>query len=324
MTTYQQQIIDTIGKGEPFITTPRDLFRSFGFERRTKLNRDAVDQFLEENELNVVPHYSSVWVDENITILQKEKATRRSLEDPIKKLRLLPCANNTPKYVSNSSTLNEAITVLMMNNYSQLPITQNALRNTIGYLSWRTIGEAQANGITSDSVKDYVSHDFVLLNKDTPLLDAINIVYDKGFVFVENEKKELCGIVTTKDISSQFLMWTKPFLLMEEIENQIRSIIDGKLLLDEVKELCKNDDGREIHNLDDLNFGEYVRILQTPKYWKKIDFKSIEQKTFIAELDKVREIRNDIMHFDPQGLTEEQTGTLLNMAAYLKKISSQF
>ena len=79
MTTYQQQIIDTIGKGEPFITTPRDLFRSFGFERRTKLNRDAVDQFLEENELNVVPHYSSVWVDENITILQKEKATRRSL-----------------------------------------------------------------------------------------------------------------------------------------------------------------------------------------------------------------------------------------------------
>lgn len=322
MNAYQQDIIDTLKTKEFFTTSPRELFKSFGFERRTKLNCRIVDEFLSKNELNVSPHYSSVWIDSEIAIIPKVKAKRKSEADPIKRLRLLPTANIPPRYVSNNTSLKEAITILMMHHYSHLPVTQNNLRGTIGYISWKSIGEARANGASSDCVKDYMDKDFSILSNETPLLKAIAIVYKKGFILVENDKKELCGIVTTKDISTQFLMWTRPFLIMEEIENQVRSLIDGKLLLEEIKGVQQNE--REVNHLDDLTFGEYIYILQQEKFWSKLGLTEVDKKTFTEQLDRVREIRNDIMHFDPDGLSDEQVTTLENVADYLKKISVQF
>lgn len=58
------------------------------------------------------------------------------------------------------------------------------------------------------------------------LLDAIKIIYQHDFAVVVQEDKTLCGIITTADISSQFLSITEPFILLEEIENQIRILFD--------------------------------------------------------------------------------------------------
>lgn len=323
MNAYQQNIIDTLKKEQYYKTTPKELFNSFGFERRTKLNCRTVDNFLSENELSLTPHYSSVWFGAEISIIPKAKARRRSNADPIKRLCLLSTANRAPVYVANNTPLSQATTLMMIHHYSRIPVTQNGLRGTIGYLSWRSIGEARANGVTSDCVKDYIDKDVVILNKETPLLEAIHKVYKKGFILVENEKKELCGIVTTQDISTQFLIWTKPFLILEEIENQVRSLIDGKLLLEGVKRVCQ-EENRIVEHLDDLTFGEYLRILQDETLWEKLGLNNIDRTIFTKELDKVREIRNDIMHFDPDGLTRDQIQTLENMAEYLRKIAVQF
>ena len=45
MNAYQQNIIDTLKKEHYFKITPQKLFKSFGFERRTKLNCRTVDDF---------------------------------------------------------------------------------------------------------------------------------------------------------------------------------------------------------------------------------------------------------------------------------------
>ena len=41
---------------------------------------------------------------------------------------------------------------------------------------------------------------------------------------------------------------------------------------------------------------------------------------FIKQLDLIREIRNDIMHFDPEGITNDQKQALVNMAKFLTEI----
>lgn len=324
ITSQLQSLIDSIQKNNREVSiTPRELFRYFSYERRTPGNCKGVDAFLEENNLVVDPHYNDVWIDDEITIKAKEKAQRKSTEDPIKRLRILEAANKVPSYVSVNARLEEAITCMMKNDYSQLPVTKNALRGIEGYISWQTIGEAVANGENRAEVRYYINKNYKSLPLNTPLLEAIESVYCNDFIIVQGANQEMCGIVTTSDISSQFLAWTKPFVLLEEIENQIRRLMDGKFLLEELVKVCQEKD-RKVNTIDDLTFGEYIRILQDPKNWAKLNLKSVDQKMFIKTLDDVREARNDVMHFDPAGLSNEQYKVLSDTATYLKKLSPQF
>ena len=73
------------------------------------------------------------------------------------------------------------------------------------------------------------------------------------------------------------------------------------------------------YDYDDLTFGEYIRIFENPKQWKKINIKN-EKEAFVAFLNQVREIRNDVMHFEPDGIGAEKLGTLRNMSRYLTEL----
>ena len=129
---------------------------------------------------------------------------------------------------------------MQMNKFSQLPVTNNGERGIIGYISWETISEAWFNGIKSECVKDYTKEDIQIIKPDTPLLDAIKIIYKCDFAVVVGKDKSLQGIITTADISSEFLLNTMPFLLLEEIEKSIRVLFDGSLLLEDIKKVCQN------------------------------------------------------------------------------------
>ena len=154
-----------------------------------------------------------------------------------------------------------------------------------------------------------------------PLLEAINITAQNEFVIVLNEDKTMRGIITTADVASEFLTITQSesFILLGQIERQIRIILrNGEILLEDVKSVCKEDE-REIMSIDDLNFGEYLRLLESDKNWKKLKLNT-DRKDFITALDKVRQIRNDVMHFDPDGIDSCAVSTLRNVARYLTVI----
>lgn len=243
---FLQNIVNQVReKEEAYEMSPRDILNAFGFSRRSKYNCKTIDDFLTKNEVVAEPHYTSVWVDAMIRLVPKAKAKRRNAEDPVKRLLLIQAANKTPCYIDNSEPIDKAITLLMLHHYSHLPVTNKGLRGIVGYVSWKTIGEARANGVESKQVKDYVDKRCDVLTLDTPLLTAIDHVYKNGFILVKNGAEELCGIVTTKDISTQFLIWTKPYLMLEEIENQVRTLMDGKFLLEDLKKYCKEEE-REV------------------------------------------------------------------------------
>lgn len=77
--------------------------------------------------------------------------------------------------------------------------------------------------------------------------------------------------------------------------------------------------GRVIEKVADLTFGEYLRLCQNPETWKKL-FLAIERKIFCDFLEKIREIRNNIMHFDHDGLELENIETLRNFVRLLQTL----
>ena len=89
-----------------------------------------------------------------------------------------------------------------------------------------------------------------------------------------------------------------------------------------VKHCVPNDPTRKITHIDDLTFGEYVRIFEHPELWKKINL-NVDKSLFVKQLDKVREIRNEIMHFEPEGITDAQLSDLQNMSKFMIAISNQ-
>lgn len=304
-------------KGE--MITPRNLFEAFGFYRRTSRNCSCVDSYLSSCEVVVEPHYNDVWIDTQIEIKDISRATRKCQKDPIQRIKVIEAAHRKPYCVQNDSTLDLAITLMQMNNISQLPITDGNGRNLSGYISWETIGNARTNGVESNLVKDYQSTSYVAMTTEDSLLAAMEAVYVNKFVIIV-EKNEVVGIITKQDIAAQFLRWTKPFILLEEIENQIRKLLEcGKFPLEDLKTLCK-DKGENVENIEDMTFGDYIAILGNEDNWKKMNLKCVDKRELIKRLDDIRKIRNDVMHFDPEGLTEEQCQKLENTALYLRKI----
>jgi predicted transcriptional regulator len=315
------EIVSEIKKNkEPHKITPRNLLSALGCERRTSNNVWYVNEFLRENQLEVTPDFTDVWIDNEIDLKHKAIATSKTKCDPVKKISVLEAANRKPLMINNDAPLVEAITYMLRYNYSQMPVTTGP-KNVIGYISWETIGSRFSTGMPSgeDLVKDYIKKDVSIIAIDTPLLKAIKKIYNHDFVVVTDASKNICGLVTTADISSEFLSITEPFLLMEQIENRIRQILGGKLLLEHIQEMCKDQD-RCVQFIDDLTFGEYIKILEKPDHWNKLGL-SIDKTIFVKELDAVRKIRNGIMHFEPNGLSDEELKSLRTMAEFLENIS---
>lgn len=111
------------------------------------------------------------------------------------------------------------------------------------------------------------------------------------------------GLVTTSDLILRFQHLTEPFLLLREIEGHIRDILSGKVDVE----------------INELNFGEYIRLLDRPEVWTKLLLK-IDQKALTSQLEQVRLIRNDVMHFDPDPMENGQLETLKNAANFMRQL----
>jgi predicted transcriptional regulator len=316
---FKEIIKEIHENGKEFTISVRDFLGYFHCEKRTKGNKGRIDNYLKTNNLETVPDYSSVWIDGDLTLKHKAKAKSKKNLDPIQRISILPSANKPPITITRDAKLSDAITLMMMHNYSQLPVLGNP-KNVAGFITWETIGYGITNGKTSNDVKDYLNNKSNILEHDTPLLEAIKTVIDKEFVVVQKKDKSIAGIVTIADISTQFLTLTEPFLLLEQIENLIRQLLDEKFLVDDIKAFCLDEEfDREVEFIDDLTFGQYIRLIEKQENWDKLNLK-IERVPFIKQLDLIRIIRNDIMHFDPEGITNEQKQSLVNMAKFLTEL----
>lgn len=238
--------------------------------------------------------------------------------DPTYRLSKLAAANRVPQWVSPTASLQEAVTLMAANDYSQLPV-MTGVRDVKGVISWNSIGLRMGFGREVKTVGDAMDAHQEISN-EASLFQAMPIIVQHQYVLVRGQDKTVVGIITASDLSIQFQQLTEPFLLLGEIENHIRRIIDLKFSPEELAQAGDSSDkSREIQRVSDLTFGEYLRLIENQDRWDRLGL-SVDRVVFCKQLERVRSIRNDVMHFDPDGIPPEDLELLRKVCSFLQRL----
>lgn len=249
-----------------------------------------------------------------------ERTAQVVLSDPTPRLGTV-FASRKPVTVSRNDRLTRAMTLMVNHDYSQLPVMSGS-RTVDGLISWKTIGDAAIlHRKNCELVEDCLEKEgFEILPDDCPLPKAIKTIADNDFVLVRDSANEIVGIVTHFDLAEQYHSLAEPFLLLYEIEMSLRQLI---VLADIPLEVLKKardprDSGRKVENVNDLSFGEYVRLLNAPENWQRIHL-NLSRSAFMGEMRKIAKVRNEVMHFSTDPLEKEKLDVLRRAAQMMRK-----
>lgn len=334
--------------------TVRELLDWFGAARRRSGVVARIRAALDEVDLLTYPDFEGEWIDAEVYFMDKNSFTRANVEDgdasgaattttvqddsivepvtgregspiseftpvdPSHRLARLEAAHSAPVSVSPNDPLERMTGLMLRHDYSQLPVMTSD-REVKGIVSWKSIGSRLALGQRCQTANDCMEP-HKELPSDASIFDAIDVIAQHDCVLVRSRDKRITGIVTAADINEQYHQLAEPFLLLSDIETQTRNLIASAFSVEELRAAKDPADAdREVDGVADLTFGEYIRLLENEQRWNKLGL-NLDRKTFVADLDDVREIRNDVMHFDPDGISEEALETLRSFAKFLERL----
>ena len=337
-----EDVVQSLKAGRGRRAKVRTLLSWFGHKRRGSTVVGTVRRTLRNMGLRTEPDFSTVGIDAFVRFLfapakastsEDSNATERENDggngtteplatDPALYVGMLPAATNGVKTVTRDSTVAEAVTQMMYHRFSQLPVTQD-LRRIDGIISWRSIGVARSKKDAADCkfVRDCLDKEYSTVSLDTPLLDAVEKIVRNEVVLVLASDNRITGIVTTTDLSEKYHELAGPFLLLQEIEDRLRLLIDGAFSKQEMA-VAKDprDDKREIEEAADLSFGEYIRLLEATENWSRLKL-ALDRRVFVELLHDVREVRNEIMHFSPDDLSSENLDKIEKLRKLLEQLT---
>ncbi|MGH9510805.1 MAG: CBS domain-containing protein [Terriglobales bacterium] len=346
-----KQVAQEVNQGTERSETVRTLLSWFDAERRGYWKAQEIRKALKKVRLKTEPDFEDAWIDAKIKFLAKLKKEKASIvgqqeadptaeknieecapESPVLakdssgihsriKIGVLAAANTPPVCISPDAEVSEAITLMLQHDFSQLPV-RTTERDVKGIITWKSLGSRLALGRQCKKIRECMEPATEILS-DASLFEAIQQIVEHECVLVRDATRKLTGIVTTEDLSRQFAQLGEPFLLLGQIENHVRDLIANKFTKAELATARDpGDSGREIEDVSDLTFGEYTRLLENPKRWETFSIQ-IDRKTFTDQLKKVGEIRNDVMHFHPDGVDPEALETLRNFARFLNDLEKK-
>ena len=216
----------------------------------------------------------------------------------------IPAASRPPMLVRRNEAVNRALTLMIDNDFSQLVVANSNRARVEGIFSWQSYGQAILAGKCPERVQDCMSHNFAEVNEEKPLFDAVREVLRNHMLVVRSKDNCLCGCVTQLDVAEVFIDLAEPFLFLGQIENHLRDLVERmRLSLQELRSLADERDltREEVKRVDDLTLGELIRAIQNPEFWQRLGLNH-DRKILLDRLERVRKIRNRIMHFDADGI----------------------
>lgn len=298
--------------------TVRNFLLWFGVARRGFRSVRRIRRRLEEAGLETDPDFEFTFFDGPVSFVPAGSKKSPTSQQETFRIGRLESANRKPVSVKPDTAISETVTLMLTNDYSQLPVMTTE-RDVKGVISWKTIGSRLALNRQCPCARDCMEQPRIVQLEDS-IFSAIAYISENDYVLVQTPDRTICGIVTATDFSEQFRILGEPFLLIGEIENSIRKLIHGKFTGSELAEVKDPDDKeRKVEAVSDLTFGEYVRLLENEKRWKKVGL-ALHRTEFVKRLIEIRDIRNDVVHFDPEGLADEDLKTLRDFAKFMARL----
>jgi CBS domain-containing protein len=227
----------------------------------------------------------------------------------------LPAALNGVLSIQPNATFEDAITQMLLNDYSQLPVLSGT-HTVRGAVTWRSIAKARHAKSAATLADAIVPCEEVSYDRD--LIDVLPILEEHDFVVVRDQKNRVAGIVTTADIAHAYSELASPFLLIGEIDQMLRRTLSRIYPLEDVVRWCDPDGSRGLSSFEDLDMGDYQYILENPDRWRSLEW-PLGRTAFIRRLAELREIRNDVMHFNQDAIPPDGISKLRNMLNMLRE-----
>lgn len=214
--------------------------------------------------------------------------------------------------VGPHSTIREAITIMVLNDFSQLAVLVNP-RKLRGVVTWRSIAQAmhqKADPTFADAIDPLVE----AVPYDRDLFEVLPSLRKRDFVFVKDESEIIAGIVTTADVAQRYGEMATPFFQLGELDQTLRWVLSRAIDVETIQQLCN----RTITSFDQLSMGDYQRVMENRDVWERLGW-PLDRATFISRLREIRLIRNKVMHFHPDPVPEDAVDKLRRFNSLLHR-----
>jgi len=244
----------------------RDLLTQWNAKARGQRISQQVEADLANHGLVTSPSFRKVTLDAAVQLVNAsskesdipnvESSDMDDVEELDRGLTLgnLPSALGGVMSVAPNATFEEAVTLMLLNDYSQLAVLADK-DSLWGAVTWKSIAQTRHSKPSASFADAIVQADELRYDKE--LIDVLPALEVADFVFVRDEKKAVAGIVTTADVVHAYGELATPFFLIGELDQLLRQVISGTFKLEEVKSLCR----RPPESFDDLAFGDYQGVL---------------------------------------------------------------
>ncbi|MGW7515877.1 CBS domain-containing protein [Streptomyces sp. NPDC054796] len=315
-------------KASPLTISVRDLLKVWDEQRREAAVISRVQEALTEQGLATVPHFTEGSLDSMVSLVpvasvvedEQKASPEESVVEPVESDEIaylvsnVESANAVPESVRAGDDLRTAVTLMTLKGYSQLPVLDGDGR-LLGAVSWESISRAHlvdaGAGLSAATVPVREA------NRSDDLLDWIVEIQQTGYVFVRDDAHKVCGIVTAADLTGEFETRVRPFVLVEEIEQHLRRALDARIPLEDIRKRARM--GSRVGSAADLSMGDYKHVLRDEKNWGALGW-NIDKELFLVALDQCRVFRNQLMHFSPDPVTEQQLRPLRGLLDLLRSL----
>jgi CBS domain-containing protein len=329
--------------GSPRQMTVRELIGIWGARGRDFDVNERVDADLGNNGMTTTPDFRAVTLDDTVDIVLTTQVTDgeaslsatgtmsadatvsgpgelagsddESAWDHGLTIGNLPSASRKICAVAPDATFEEAITLMLTNDYSQLAV-MTGLRDLKGAVSWKSIARARNANPGAKLSAAIIKASDVTYTAD--LIGFLPVIQSQEFVFVRGVDKTLTGIVTLADVVQVYGEMASPFFMIGRIDQSLRRIIEAAYPMSTITPLCDREGMRDLSTCDQLTMGDYQRILENPDCWTSLGW-SLDRKTFCARLEEIVQVRNKLMHFNSDPLPDGVVSILQNFINLLKE-----
>jgi len=323
--------------------TVRELIAIWGASGRSFEVNERVDADLKNNGMSTRPDFRAVTLDDMVAIVLTTQVSGDEEPTPDTQdisagtvasthvgvvenddesawdhgltIGNLPSASRKVCSVAPDATFEEAITLMLTNDYSQLGVMTGP-RDLKGAVSWKSIARARNANPAARLSAAITRPSEVLYTAD--LISSLPVIQNYEFVFVRGADNSVTGIVTLADVVEVYGQMASPFFIIGRIDQSLRRIIETTFPMKTIAPLCDPDGLRGLRTCDQLTMGDYQRILENPDCWANLGWQ-LYRKTFCARLQEIAQVRNNLMHFNSDPLPRDTVSMLQNFINLLQE-----
>jgi CBS domain-containing protein len=289
--------LKTVKHKQPREVAVREFLSYWGYKRRGSWILRVIEKALADRGLTSSPEIAKADYYGKITILdQRDLAEDADLEVGWPISSVLDIERGLVS-VGPDDPLSVVETLMIMHDFSQIPVLSKSRKDLHGSVSWQSIARWIGDRSTATARQAMDENSETARSSDN-LLNHISRIIDHEYLYIQDPSNTYVGILTATDLAESFLSTSGPFIKLGEIEHRLRILVN-QLPLPVIQQAKQpSDTTRQINNASDLTFGEYVRIIEHRENWNQLGL-PFDRVTVVKNLREVNDVRNDVMHFRP-------------------------